>query len=135
MPRIGFGRTFLCFLIAGVFVTAAGCASTGSGGGSNRAVITAEEIQASQASNVFQLIQSVRGSWLTSRGPMTLQAGGADNPEIVVYVDGTRFGGVNELRGLATPGITLIQRMSASEATQRFGIGHSLGAILVSTAP
>ncbi len=120
---------------AGLLLGIGACASTGTGGGSNRDLITLEEIQASQASNVYQLIQSTRGSWLSSRGPMSFRTGeddGLEQPEIIVYMDGTRLGDVGDLQGVSIVGITGIQRLSASEATQRFGTGHARGAILIS---
>ena len=56
---------------------------------------------------------------------------GANPP--VVYVDGTRRGGPEELRVLRADQIAEMRFMSALDATTRYGLNHDGGAILVST--
>jgi hypothetical protein len=51
----------------------------------------------------------------------------------VLYVDGGRRGGVTDLRSLRPAEIAQMDYMSASDATTRFGTGHSGGAVLVTT--
>lgn len=115
----------------------AGCASTGSSGARNSDVITLETIRQTTSSNVFQLIQSERPGWLRRRGGITMRTGedGLEDTPIIVYVDSGRFGTLADLANLSVQGITEVRRLSAGDATQRFGTGHPRGAIVISTRP
>lgn len=130
----------------GLFLVAAACASTGeTRSGASSSVITQEEIADSHASNAHDLIQSLRPRWLNIRGQSTLgtttsrsPVDGADvttmvRQDIPVYLDGTRIGGIDTLRNLSTRELARMQRLSAGEATQRFGSGHPNGAILITS--
>lgn len=104
--------------------------------------ISEEEIHASSAANAYDLIRSVRSQWLRVRGQASLQTVRTTDPvsqqpmstlapqEIVVYVDGSRFGNQNELRSLSTHDLASLEYMDPSTATQRWGTGHPYGAIL-----
>lgn len=115
----------------------AGCATSGTRGTSDRDVITQQMIQRSSASTVLQLVQRERPSWLGGRGGMTARTSdeGIEQVPIIVYLDNSRYGTPSDLGSLSTHGITQLRRLSAAEATQRFGTGHPRGAILVSTDP
>lgn len=120
------------------------CASTGEPrSSSNRSIITEAEVSASAASNAYDLVQSLRPRWLTTRGQQTLttvqrQTADGDVEEmartsLVVYLDGARMGNVDHLRNVSTRDIRSLERLSAGQATQRFGTDHPHGAILIST--
>lgn len=124
----------------------AGCAPAATGGEArtNRDRITAEEIQASQESNLYEVVESLRPRWLRARGTDAMRPGGTmQTPEgnvdvitpaaVVVYVDGVRRGDIRALRSIPTSGVTALQYLDAREATTRFGSGHTAGAILVTT--
>jgi hypothetical protein len=51
---------------------------------------------------------------------------------VIVYVDGTRMGGVQELKRISAQEVREIRFLSASDAQQRYGTGHAAGAIQVS---
>jgi hypothetical protein len=51
---------------------------------------------------------------------------------IMVYVDGSRMGGVQELKRIPAQDVREIRFLSASDAQQRYGPGHGAGAIQVS---
>jgi hypothetical protein len=53
--------------------------------------------------------------------------------EIVVYLDGNRLGGVDELRGIGANTISSIAYLDAPSATIRYGTGHTQGAIVITT--
>lgn len=122
------GRTAAIALIAVMF---AGCSSA-SGPRAPRAdvnVITAEEIAGAHQSDAYSLVQNLRPNWLRVRGASSLA-----NPEVVrVYLDGSLLGGTDYLRQIATQSINHLQYLSGVDATQRFGLDHGAGAILVST--
>lgn len=113
-------RTILvtvCFLVV----------SCGPGGGSSqtggmRDAITAEEIVAANVYNVYDAVTKLR--------PLFLQQRGSSPP--VVYVDNVGYGGPATLRDIFTTNIQRIEYIGASDATTRFGTGHSGGAIMVS---
>jgi hypothetical protein len=50
---------------------------------------------------------------------------------VMVYVDGTRVGGVQELKRIPSQDVKEIRFLSASDAQQRYGTGHAAGAIQV----
>jgi hypothetical protein len=52
---------------------------------------------------------------------------------VAVYLDGVRVGGLDELRRLRADTVALMEYMSPSDATNRFGTNHDYGAILVTT--
>lgn len=105
--------------------------------------ITLEEIHASPASNLYDAVRALRPAWLRTRGHSSLQlatvpGGRGDSisvpaaSEIVVYVDGVRFGTQSSLRDLAPHDVAAMEYLDAGAATQRWGTGHPHGAILVS---
>ena len=89
--------------------------------------IVSEEIRASSATNALQLVQTLRPTWLRTRGQISFR----DQGEIPVYYDGVRMGGVGSLNQLPTMSVEGLQRLDASSATQRYGTDHPHGAILV----
>jgi len=52
---------------------------------------------------------------------------------VQVYVDDNHVGGVEVLRSLRLSSVGLIQHMDGIQATARYGAGHELGAVLVTT--
>ncbi len=114
------------FAVAWMMVASVACASaTSSGGGTRRNsdVITLEEIDASDALTVFDLIQQVR--------PRFLRPAGIGDP-VIVYVDGVRRGNALELRSVPRVNASEIRYVSGTDATTRYGTGHRSGAIEVS---
>jgi hypothetical protein len=127
-------------LALAILLSGAGCgggaASPGPGAdspGSRTDLITIEEIdQRGQYSNLYTLIEVLRPRWLRSQGPDTLLG---QQGQVQVHVDGNRFGGVEALRNLSAAGVTSIQWIDPIDAAARYGLNHSHGAIIVSTAP
>lgn len=96
----------------------------------NSAVITAEELASTGESNVYMAVQRLRPQWLRARPRGQTRLAGPE-AGVVVYIDATRFGTLNSLQSLAIGGIYEIRRYDASEATNRFGTGHTNGALVV----
>jgi len=87
-----------------------------------------EEVEASTAPSAYELIQQLRPRWLyITTGPTTFGV----EPGIVVYVNDMRMGGLSNLRELDTNSIHHIAFMDPNEATGRFGLNHTHGAISV----
>lgn len=97
-------------------------------------VITAAELQNSSASNLYQAVQVLRPQWLRSRGPTSLGGTartGGEGSQLMVYMDNTRYGNVQSLQSLSLQGVIELRYLDASEATNRFGTGHAMGAIVI----
>lgn len=114
---------FVLLFSLGLFV--AGCAPAGeTTRQSQRGAVTQSQIEASGVStNAYDILQNLRPEWLTTmRG------------EPVIYVDNVRHGNsVQSLRNISAQNIGRIERMTSTQASNRFGPGHLAGAILVTT--
>lgn len=124
-------------VLATAMVALAACAS-GSGGAStgkqNPNVISTEEIAASSASNAYEVIQRLRPNFLRTRGAVHGTPGAANAVEmvdLVVYLNENRLGGSDQLRQVSTTDIREIRYFNSSEATTKWGTGHSAGAIQI----
>ena len=118
---------------AALFVTV-GCtptASAPSAGGPrpDRNVLTPDQFRVSAYQNVYDAVQALRPSWLTARG-----ADSFTNPgEVIVYLDNARLGGVEALRGIHVSSVQAIRHYDPGQATARWGVGHTQGAVQVVT--
>src|SRR5687768_4570221 len=87
-------------------------------------VITEAEIAGSHASTAYEAIQLSRPLFLMSKIDVAPLA------EREVYLDGTRLGGIGELRGILASSVREIRFVRALDAAAS-GIGRPGGAILV----
>jgi alpha-N-arabinofuranosidase len=94
-------------------------------------VITEEQIEAQHYQNVYEAVRALRSNWLSTRGTDSFIA----PSQVWVYLDNSRLGGIQTLANISTQGVTSITHLSGIEATARWGIGHSAGAISVTTWP
>ena len=96
-------------------------------------LITWEEMQRrGQHSSLYTLIQELRPRWLRSLGPDTFLG---QQGQVQVRMDGNPMGGVEALRRLSAYGVTSIQWVPPIDAAALYGLNHSHGAIVISTAP
>ena len=108
--------------------------------------ILLEEVQAARATNVFDLIESLRPQWLRVKERQTMRTQtvevtdsrfgtverqAMDEPEIIVYVNNTKAGTVESLRDLPVANVSSVELVSPATATMRWGSGHTHGAIVV----
>ena len=131
-------RLTLTLSLAGL----AACASGGSGNAAatdDRAsrpasrsanLITAEELEASTAQNLFRAIEMLRPTWLRVRGTASVSTPGAA-AALQVYLDNSHYGVVTALQQLTVTSVREVRYLDGREATTRFGTGHGAGAILV----
>ena len=113
------------------FLLAAGaCATTSDSSGGSRNVITAEELAEVEASSAFDAIQKLRPAFLR-RGRVNYEDDTMSHP--IVYLDGLRFGGVDELRHIRSGELIRIEYLNGSDATLRYGTGHKGGVLLLTT--
>ena len=95
----------------------------------NRNLITIEEIRESNATSAYDVVSRLRAGWLRKRGTSSLNREGT----ILVYRDGMRIGAPGVLRQINATDLESIAYLDGMEATQRFGIDHGNGAIIVTT--
>jgi hypothetical protein len=97
----------------------------------DRNLITADEIARSNASNAYEAVERLRPGFLRTRGVESIQH--PEPPTPMIYLDGMRYGPLQTLSTVPAMGILSIQYLNAVDATQRFGMGHAGGAILITT--
>ncbi len=108
--------------------SAAGPAGKAATARSSPDLILREQLEASDRTNALELVQALRPNWLIKRGAQSISQGG----DIVVYYGTSRMGGPQTLRDITLPAIEFIQFIPGPSATQRWGVDHGYGAILVS---
>ena len=109
-------------------------------------VITREEIEEAGLGTAYELVQTLRRNWLHERGTHTLreatQAQSEGNsirilrvgdPKIIAYLNEAFLGPVDLLRDIPAVTVHSIRYYDATAATQRWGAGHTHGAIQVLT--
>jgi hypothetical protein len=119
-------------------------------------LITREQIEGVKASNARDVVEALHSNWLNERLPVpgnraTMGAdtsgkasytndynGSGKSPAgqsggIQVYLDGSRLGGLDELKNIRPADIYTIRRINGVEAQGRFGIGHGAGVLYVTT--
>ncbi len=119
-------------LLIPILVVVTACAGNAGGKSSaprDRALLTTEDIQRSGAVDAFTAVQTLRPHWLTKRGSTSFR----QTESIKVYLDGSLMGGPDQLRQITASSIESIRYMDGLEATQRYGLDHGQGAVLVFT--
>jgi hypothetical protein len=95
-------------------------------------LITYEELQQyGQYSNLYEVVEVLRPRWLRPQGGPDTFTG--EEGQVQVHMDGNWMGDVDVLRGLSAAGVTSITWVRPVEASSRYGLDHSHGAIVVST--
>lgn len=97
--------------------------------GSDRNLITREQIVDSRFQTAYEAVEALHSNWLQTRGTDSFQ-----NPsDVKVYLDNTMLGGTPTLRDITTRTVSWIRFYDGVAAQGRWGIGHSAGVIFVST--
>ena len=94
-------------------------------------VITAEELQTANASNLFDAIRTLRPEWMQRGNPTTVRP--QAEYSIVVFLDRIRFGDTESLRQLPVAMALEVRWYGRTEAQAEFGLGNLQGAIQVVT--
>jgi hypothetical protein len=117
----------LAGLVATVVLACAPPATAHSGRDAN--VITKEEIASVQVANLYDVVTRLRPNFLANRGQSTLR--GADNGYPKVYLDRSPLGDIQALKTLSPNGIREIRYYNGAEASSKFGLDNTSGAIEV----
>lgn len=120
-------------LVGMVVFLAAACAGTS---GPTRAstpanpdVITEAELAEHANTPVRQAIQRLRPQFLRSRGASSINRTSVD--VMAVYLGNSRMGGPEVLDQVRAGDLREIRYMSPTDATQRYGLNHTAGAIVL----
>lgn len=96
-------------------------------------VITADELATTRGSTLYDAVRQLRPNWEMRARPTAVMR--QNQAQLIVYVDGTRYGGFASLRSLKWSSAAYVRYYSAGNAEAQFGPGHLLGAIEVRTLP
>jgi hypothetical protein len=106
---------------------------------SNPDLITAEDIAAHPARNLYELVRSIRPAWLRGTAASNFY-GHQSNPNypdvharFVVMQDGLRLGDVEELRRIRIETVGEVRYLDSREAVAHYGPSFGKGAILVTS--
>jgi hypothetical protein len=127
--RVATGLLQRATMCLALFVLAA-CSSTGAapGRGSSN-VITRTELNTLDLSTAYDAVQRLRPHFLRGRGSTSIRD---PNPVLpVVYIAGVKQGGPEALHRVRVSEVEEIRYIGASDATTRYGTGHTGGAIEV----
>jgi hypothetical protein len=126
-------------LLTLVGIALAGCASGGASSTdpdvsvrrADRNQLTEAELEQSGAQTLKQAIELLRPQWLQTRGPTNWGVAGQTGDQIVVYVENQRVGTIGELERIRVSETASVRFLSGIDATNRYGSGHTLGAIVI----
>lgn len=96
-------------------------------------LILEAEIMSSGTANALEAIQRLRPTMLRGRGSNPIQQGTGSANAIMLYVDGVPAGTIDQAANINALSVKEIRFINASDATTRFGTGHPMGAILITT--
>jgi len=117
-------------VVIGLTLAQACTGSTGRRGPApDLSAISTAELEASPYANVFEVVQALRPNWLRLKGATTFK----QVEYVRVYLDGSLLGAPEQLRQVSTRSIASIRFLDGVAATQRWGLDHGQGAIVVST--
>lgn len=131
MPR--FSTTAALVVVVATVACASSSGSAESGQTATRSarrsneVMTEQELRESTVLNALDAVRQHRPGWLRSRGATSR----GTQSEPVVYFNDVRMGGVESLSQFNLGSIKELRYYTATEATNRWGTGHSAGAIVV----
>ena len=95
-------------------------------------LITRDEIDASGATNAFEVIRKLRANFLAYRGETSLDPA-KSRPYPTVYLDGQEFGSIETLRTIPASQISSIRLLRSSELTTKYGAANTGGVIAITT--
>lgn len=125
-------RSLQLILAAAVLTSCGGTRSTNATTPRRDAdLITAEELATTTSSTLYDAVRALRPAWMTRARPTAVMP--QNQSQVMVYVDGTRFGNLESLRQITPQSAASVRFHSPSSAEARFGSGHLLGAIEVTT--
>lgn len=96
----------------------------------DRSVLSRDDIRATQYTNLYDVVATLRGNWLRVRTAESF----AKSSAVQVYLDMQRLNGVDELRTMSPLNVLSVRFFDPIQASARWGMDHGAGAIFVLTA-
>ena len=93
-------------------------------------LITQDVIRGTQYTNMYDVVQALRGTWIRTRPSDSFQKASV----VQVYLDTQRVGGPDELRTLTPLSVESVRYYDPIAASARWGMDHGAGVIYVVTA-
>lgn len=84
---------------------------------------------AAREATLHQLIATHHAGWLAGRGPHDYSG----RNHVMVYRDGVLVGAKAALRAIKVEDVAEVRRLSPTEASERFGLDHGAGALLITS--
>jgi hypothetical protein len=122
-----FGLTGSVAMVLAIALASGACASSGGSTGSSSGAITGEQLMATNQSNLYQALQSIRPQWLRSRGSASVSA----PTQVMLFVNEAPYGTVNDLSSIPIDAVMDIRFLNASEAGARYGTAAGAGGLLL----
>jgi hypothetical protein len=98
--------------------------------GRDRQLLTKDEIRATQYTNLYDVVQALRGNWVRTRAADSF----GKSSVVQVYLDAQRLNGLEDLRTMSPLNVESVRFFDPIQATARWGMDHGSGAIFVRTA-
>jgi len=98
-------------------------------------LLVAEEIRRTDDRTAWAVVERLRPGFIVAAAQWSVGGRSAfymDSAR-VVYVDGARAGGLEQLRWIRAEAVQQIERLDGPSATTRFGRDHAAGALMVTT--
>ena len=92
-------------------------------------LLTYEDFERHQFTDLYVAIEALRSNWLVTRGADSFRT----PSEVVVRYDDTRLGDVSTLHTINIKSVVYVRYYSGVEATGRWGLDHGAGVIFVSS--
>ncbi len=124
MRRFAYPVLALLVLVAGACAPGTNAAMQGGeAGGPNAQVLTAEDLAPFAGQTLFEAINTSNRQWLRAQ---------FEDP-VKVWLDGREMGGTGELRTILVSQVAQVQYYMPRDAIGEFGVGHTSGAIAVTS--
>ena len=114
-------------LLGMLLVGAAACFHHAAGAGTNRLLITEEEIAATNATTAYDVIARLRPEYLRNRGATSLLLPSRSQP--VVFMKEQDYGSIEALRQVRSSDLSEIRFYPGPDAVTKFGSQYSAGVI------
>jgi hypothetical protein len=112
-----------------LFVSACTAQKAGKPASVRRDVITEEEIEASNASNVYDLVVSLRGEYLKDRGMISIKTN--THEKAVVFLNEQEYGVAETMRNIPKGRISEVRYIPGVDAVNKFGAQYGGGIIML----
>lgn len=118
--------------LPGILLFAAvSCVHPGTAGGSDRSLITEEEILSINATTAYDVIARLRAEYLRNRGPTSLLLPSRSQP--TVFLNDQLYGSIDMLKEVRSTDLAAIRFYDGPDAITKFGSQYSGGVIQLVT--